>query len=432
MFTDSSRILDRAHHVLAGGPGTFSKHESRYPHGFTPDAITHGCGAYVVGTNGRRYLDTVASLGTNLLGYGHPAVQDAIMQQLACGTSFSMLHPLEVEVAELLCDVMPCAEMVRFARNGTDVTNMAIRLARAITGKRHAIFVGYHGGGGDSYGVTTDKTAGILDCLAPYNHQTRWNDLSRVPFHAYDDLAIVMVEVPSWPWNTPNADIAKTLGIYRHLADVHNALFVLDEIVTWPRYHLGGAQTLYGVIPDLCTVSKAIANGLPLAALVGKRQYMERLNTGDVFFSYTFSGETTALAAAKAVITTLRETDGLKNLHTQGQRYGDGLQALFREYALPVTLLGTPARLAVRWQDVLGVATSQELRTLWLAEHARRGILMGIGVAFPMTVWRDGDVMKLLTAAEEVCGLIRDALQAERVKEALPCPLIEDVLTVRT
>ena len=159
---DAAGWTDRAAHVLAGGPGTFSKHASRYPQGFAPEAITHGCGAYIVGTNGRRYLDTIAALGPILMGYQHPAVYQAIMEQLACGTSFSMLHPLEVIVAELLCDVLPCAEMVRFARNGTDVTNMAIRLARAVTGKRHAIFVGYHGGGSDSYGITTDKIAGIL------------------------------------------------------------------------------------------------------------------------------------------------------------------------------------------------------------------------------------------------------------------------------
>ena len=419
-------LKSRAQRVLAGGPGTFSKNGTNYPEGLVPQALVRGEGAYVWGDDGRKYLDTVAALGPILLGHANPVVNSAIRKQLLCGTSFSLMHPLEIEVAELFCDVLPCAEMVRWCRNGTDATQMAIRVARAITGKRHAIYCGYHGGGSDSYGITTDKSAGILDCLAPYNHQTRWNDLSRVPFHAYDDLAIVMVEVPSVPWGTPDADIAKTLEIYRHLADVHDALFVLDEIVTWPRYALGGAQTLYGVTPDLCTVNKAIANGLPLAALVGKRQYMERLNQGDVFASYTFAGETTALAAAKAVITTLRDTDAFENLRRQGQALGEGLQMLFGQYALPVTLLGNYARMAVRWQDVPGNASALELQTLWMAEMARRGILMGYGVIFPMTCWTTDETQKILQAAEDVCVCIADAIATNNIQDVLPCPVIHN------
>ena len=424
-------LASRAQQILAGGPGTFSKAPSRYPQGLAPTALVRGQGCYVTDTEGRRYLDTVAALGPILLGYAHPVVNQAILEQLGRGTSFSMLHPLEVEVAELLCEMLPCAEMVRWCRNGTDATGMAVRVARACTGKQHAVFVGYHGGAMDSYGITTDKTAGILPQLAPYNHQTTWGNLSTVPRHAYENLALLMVEVPSLSWGASAESVCKTLGMYRDIAHAHGALFVLDEIVTWPRYALGGAQALYGIMPDLCTVSKAIANGLPLAALVGQRQYMERLNTGDIFASYTFAGETTALAAAKAVITVLRDTDALENLQRQGQAFGDGLQALFHEYDLPVTLLGNYARMAVCWQDVSAKATILELRTLWLAEMARRGILLGTGVVFPMTCWVEKDVQKILVAAEQVCDLMEFALERGAVQDDLPCPVIQDVLAVR-
>ena len=424
-------LAHRAQQVLAGGPGTFSKAGSRYPQGFAPTALVRGQGCYVTDTEGRRYLDTVAALGPILLGYGRLAVNHAIMEQLGCGTSFSLMHPLEVEVAELLCEVLPCAEMVRWCRNGTDATHMAIRLARDFTGRAHAIFVGYHGGAGDSYGITTDKTAGILPQLAPYNHQTTWGDLSPVPRHVYENLALIMAEVPSFLWGTADETVRKTLEMYRDMAHAHGALFILDEIVTWPRYSLGGAQKLYDILPDLCTVSKAIANGLPLAALVGQRQYMERLNRGDIFASYTFAGETTALAAAQAVIAVLRDTDALTNLQRQGQALGDGLQALFHEYDLPVDLLGNYARMAVRWQDVPAKATILELRTLWLAEMARRGILLGTGVVFPMTCWMEKDVQKILAAAEQVCDLMAFALERGTVQDDLPCPVIQDVLAVR-
>ena len=240
-----------------------------------------------------------------------------------------------------------------------------------------------------------------------------------------------MAEVPSLPWGTPDETVRTTLEMYREMAHAHGAVFVLDEIVTWPRYSLAGAQGLYGVIPDLAAVSKAIANGLPLAALVGQRHYMERLNHGDIFASYTFAGETTALAAAKAVITTLRDTDGLENLRRQGQALGDGLQTLFGKYALPVTLLGNYARMAVRWQDVPGKALALELRTLWMAEMARRGILAGTGVIFPMCIYTGIEVQKILVAAEETCDLIAIALNEGKVQEIMPCSVIEDVLSVR-
>ena len=121
----------RAQRVLAGGPGTFSKSGTRYPEGLVPQALVLGEGAYVWGDDGRKYLDTVAALGPILLGHAHPIVNKAIRAQSSRGTSFSLMHPLEVEVAELLCDALPCAEMVRWCRNGTDATHMAIRVARA-------------------------------------------------------------------------------------------------------------------------------------------------------------------------------------------------------------------------------------------------------------------------------------------------------------
>lgn len=429
-----THILDRALKVLAGGPGTFSKHIFRYPQGIGPSALKCGDGCYVIGDDGKKYLDTVSALGALFLGYGHATVQEAIIQQLTAGTSFSMLHPLEVEVAELLCTVLPGMDMCRFMKNGSDATNAAIRMARAVTGKRHVITCGYAGANYDWYGITTPQNAGILPNVAPYSHQIPWGDFSSIPRHVYDDLAAVITEVPSLPWTglTHGAENeCATLAMYRNIAHAHGAVFILDEVITMLRYGLGGAQAYYHIQADLVTGGKALANGLPLAVLAGKRELMEYFNSGTIFCSYTFAGETIALAAAKAVIETLRHTDALANLQHQGQALGDGLQALFREYDLPVRLLGNYARLAVRWQDVHGTATALELRTLWLAEMARRGILAGTGVIFPMACWQEDETQLMLTAAAEVCDLMAQALAVRRVQEALPCPVIQDVLAVR-
>ena len=418
------RLQIDAESVLAGGPGTFSKASTRYPEGAAPYALVSGEGAYVTGSNGRLYLDTVAALGAVVLGHSHPAVVEAVCAQAQRGASFSMVHPLEISVAQTLCAMLPCAEMVRFARNGTDVTNMAVRLARAITGKKHVIFLGYHGGGADAYAITTDKRAGVLEALAPYNHQATWGTLETIPPAAWKDLACLMTEVPALAWGRPADEYTRQLRALQHEAHSVGALFVLDEVVTFPRWGVSGAQGLYGVIPDLTCVSKGLANGFPLAALAGQRQYMERLNDGDIFASSTFAGETTALAAATATLRCMRDTDAVARIWRYGQVLGEGLQALAQQHAVPMTVFGHPPRLGIRWPSV-------ELRTLWLQEMAKRGVLWGIGVCFPMACWGADETACLLKAAAQTCALMARAIAKDRVAQAITCPLITDVLTVR-
>jgi len=205
----------------------------------------------------------------------------------------------------------------------------------------------------------------------------------------------------------------------------------LDEIVTFPRFGLHGAQEVYSVQPDLCTVSKGIANGFPLAALVGTRASMQVLNDGAIFASYTFAGETTALAACQATLEVLETTDALDRLHTAGHQYGDGLQTLLRRHGLPGEVWGHPARLTVKWHASPDIASAEELRTFWIAEHALRQILVGYGVVFPMTCWTDAEVVRLLDTAAEVCRLMSKAIETHTVREHLRCPVIYNSSAVR-
>ena len=422
-------LIDRANVVLAGGPGTFSKHWSRYPQGIAPEALVSGEGCYVTGSDGKTYLDTVAALGPIILGYGHPAVTEAVLQQVGTGSSFSMMHPLEIEVAELLCDLIPCAEMVRFMRNGTDATSTAVRLARAYTGHEHVIYTGYHGGAMDGYGATTTKHAGILPENLEYNHQIPWGNME-IPEYITDDLAAVMVEIPALEWGTSDVVYRKQLIDYQQLAHDNGALFILDEVVSFPRFSIHGAQFIYDVPPDLCTISKGMANGFPIAALVGKRRYMERFNNGDIFASWTFAGETTGLAACKATLETLLKT-GLTNLHDMGAEYAEFLVETLEQYRLPATVYGHPARIQVRWQNMDGVS-AEMLRTIWLAEHAKRLILLGIGVIFPQACWGEKELVCLKEAAYETSQVMRQAIDDGCIENWLSCPIISDVLSVRT
>lgn len=433
MAYDEVMLRQRAERILAGGSSTFSKSWERYPAGIAPFSLVSGEGTYVTGTNGKTYLDTVGALGPNLLGYSHPVVTEAILEQVRLGTSFSMVHPLEIEVAELLCELIPCADMARLCKNGTDATSMAVRLARAITKKEDTLFIGYHGGAMDSYGSTTDKNDGILKTVAQHNFQSSWAHIPALihTWESHENLACIMGEVPALEWDEPEETYVEGLLALQGLAQRTGALFVLDEIVTFPRYDLYGAQGLYGITPDLCTVSKGIANGLPLAALVGKREYMQYLNRNSIFASWTFAGETTALAACKATLETCRDTDALETIRLLGTQFGYETRDYLELAQLPATVYGNYARIAVKWRDLPGIATAAELRTLWLQEQAKRGVLYGIGVVFPNSAWSWPILGTLLEKTEEVCDVMAKAVASQTVQQQLECPVITDVLSVR-
>ena len=172
----SQSLWRRAEKVLAGGPATLSKHPARFPQGLAPVFLDRGNGAYVWDVDGQRWIDTIAALGPILLGHDNGAVSDAAQGQAYRLTSASLSTRLEVEVAERLVEIIPGAEQVRFASNGKDITEAAVKVARYVTGKQHAIYIGYHGGFSD-YLATTDKDGGILGYLRLYNHQLPWRDL---------------------------------------------------------------------------------------------------------------------------------------------------------------------------------------------------------------------------------------------------------------
>lgn len=436
-LTNSESWWQRGLNVLAGGPATLSKHPSRFPQGLAPVVLSYGNGPYVWDMDGNRYLDTIAALGPILLGYRHHAVDRAVAEQLLNGTSFSLLHPLEIEVAEEFCALTPGIEMCRWMRNGSDATNAAVRLARAVTGKRHIICSGYHGANYDWYAITTDKNAGVLQDIAGFSHQVPWGDstaLADACAKAGDDLAAIIVEVPPFPWNgliKGTAEETALIKTYEMAARRNRSIFVLDEVITSLRYGLGGAQAYYGVSADLIGGGKALANGYPLAVLGGRRDLMRYFEGGNPFCSYTFGGETTSLAACKATLLVLQETTALDNLRMQGLTLGNGLQALFQKYDLPAEVWGNYARISIRWKAIEGIATDGELKTLWLAENVRRGILHGFGVIFPMICYQDVTVQEILNVSEIVCTIIRQAIDSGDFSMYIPCQIIDNVFSVR-
>lgn len=368
----SEALLARSRKVIPGGAQTFSKGRTQYVHGVSPLFLQRGRGSRVWDVDGGEYVDYVQGLLPNILGYAHPGVNAAVARQAAEGHSFSLPHPLEVELAERLVQAIPCAEMVRFGKNGSDATTGGVRAARAVTGRDHIACCGYHGWQ-DWYIGSTTRHAGVPAAVRALTHSFPYNDLAALErvlgLHPGGFAAVIME-----PVNFVEPHKGYLQGV-KALAHAHGALLIFDEICSGFHFGLGGAQRLYGVTPDLACFGKAMGNGYPISCIVGRADLMAVFE--DIFFSFTFAGEVASMAAALKVLDILEETDTLARMETQGRRLQDGFNALAREAGLGDRFVcaGRPQWSVLRYRTPDGGEGLLE-RSLFQQEAVKRGILI--------------------------------------------------------
>jgi len=401
-LSKSEALWQRAKEIIPRGTQTLSKGPDQFVDGVAPKYLQRGKGCHVWDVDGNEYIDYPMALGPILLGYDYRPVVEAVIKQLRDGTTFTLMHPIEVELAELLCEVIPCAEMVRFGKNGADATLAAIRIARAYTGRDHIAFCGYHGCH-DWYAVTTSLNKGIPEFNAMLIHAFEYNKLQTLEqiFAEYpNQIAAVIMEQPG---EEPKNNFLQNVI---HIAHKQGALFILDEICTGFRYALGGAQEYYGIVPDLACFGKGMANGLPISAIVGKKEFMKELN--DIFFSMTYSGETTSMAAAIATIKEIREKGVIEYIWKQGKKLRDGLQKIKDEIGIYMEIPGNPPRSGLVFRD-LGGNESLDLKSLFLQETVKRGILFGgpVYISFSHT---DEDINRTLEVSYEALRILKKAV----------------------
>jgi glutamate-1-semialdehyde aminotransferase len=419
-ITKSQELYDRASKLIPAGTQTLSKKPEMFAFGAFPIYIQKGKGCHVWDVDGNRYLDYIGALGPITLGYAYPAVNDAVRAQLEDGSIFSLPDPLEVEAAQAVVDAVPCAEMVRFLKTGAEATSAAVRIARGYTGREIVVTSGYHGWldtwAPGRRGVPKAYKESIASFT--YGDYDSESSLEAVLEKHKGNVACIMTE--STPYSS--TDWKDYLLWMRNLADKHDVPLIFDEIVTGFRLALGGAQEYFGVTPDIACFAKGISNGLPVAAVAGKRKYMEA--AADLVISSTYGGDALSLAAVVAAIKEYREKDIFTYISQTGERLISGLNELASGMNLKLQFRGYPqmSTFAFGYDDP---AVNQDLMTLLLQEMARRGILLRRGgLVFISYSHTAADIDMTIDAAREVFPMLKDALDRGDIKNRL---LVEKV-----
>ncbi|MEU0398692.1 glutamate-1-semialdehyde 2,1-aminomutase [Streptomyces sp. NPDC006197] len=402
---------ERLHAMIPGGAHTYAKGDDQYPENLAP-VISHGHGAHVWDVDGNRYVEYGSGLRSVSLGHAHPRVVEAVRRELDRGSNFVRPSILEAEAAERFLATVPTAEMVKFAKNGSDATTAAVRLARAVTGRTRVALCADHPffSVDDWFIGTTPMSAGIpatdLTVTFPYGDLPATEEL--LSRHE-GEIACLILE-PATHSDPPPGYLA---GL-RALADRHGCVLVFDEMITGFRWSEAGAQGLYGVVPDLSTFGKALGNGFAVSALAGRRDLMERggLRHSDdrVFLlSTTHGAETHSLAAAMAVQTTYTEEGITARLHALGERLAAGVREAATAMGVGdhVVVRGRASNLVFATLDENG-QPSQEYRTLFLRRLLAGGVLAPSFVV--SSALDDTDIDHTVDVVAQACAVYRKAL----------------------
>lgn len=426
---EQQALRARAHAAIPGGCHTYAKGDDQYPLN-APAFIARGDGCRVWDPDGREFIEYGMGLRSVTLGHAYAPVVQAAAAQLALGSNFNRPAPIEVECAEALLALLPRADMVKFAKDGSTVLTAAVKLARAHTGRTKVAICAEHPffSYNDWFMVTTGIPGGIPSAVGDETLRFHYNDLegaARLFDEHAGEIACVVLE-PARTEEPANDFLARL----RDLAHRHGALFVLDETITGFRWHAGGAQQVYDIEPDLSAFGKGLGNGFAVSALAGKREFMELgglRHAGERVFllSTTHGAETHALAAARAVIDIYQREDVAGTLYRQGERLARGVQAAIAAQRVEgaFSIAGRPCALLYATRDAAG-QPSQAFRALFLQELIRGGVLAPSFIV--SRAHGDADIDRTIDVVDRALAVYRRALD-EGVERHLVGPAVKPV-----
>jgi glutamate-1-semialdehyde 2,1-aminomutase len=416
----SDEYYNRALGLIPSVTQTLAKGPTQNIKGVAPKYLQRGKGSHVWDVDGNEYIDFLMGIGPLSLGYSYDKVDEAIKSQLKDGITFSLMHPLEVEVAEMIRDVVPNAEAVRYAKAGADATSAAIRAARAFTGRDKVLCCGYHGWH-DWYVSVTARNIGIPEVVKDLTYTFNYNDIDSVKNSLGEDIAAVILE--PFVFEAPKNNFLHKL---RDLCTENGTVLIFDEMWTGFRVALGGAQEYFRVNADLACFSKAVANGMPISLITGKRKIMD-LFDHDIFFYTTFGGEALSLAAVKATINELKDKNVPDYLAKQGKKLKDGYNQIAGQLGMDYTVCkGFECRTIINFDAEKSGCNPLEMKSLVQQELIKRGILWG-GFHNMSFSHSDSDVDYTLKAYGEVLPILKKAVEEKNVLGYLKGEPVEPV-----
>ena len=405
-FENSKKYLERAKSIIPSITQTFSRGPYTFVEGAFPVYAKKAFGSHFVDVDGNEYIDYLCGLGPVTLGYCYSRVDDAIKTQLENGILFSLPHKLEIDVSELICGIVPSADMVKFSKTGSGAATGSVRGARAITKREKIAYCGSGGVWHDWYASIISRNQGVpefnKDLILPFDYND-FDGLEYIFESNKNEIACVFMEATIF--DIPENDF---LNKVKKLTHENNAILIFDEIVTGFRFANGGAQELFGVQPDITVLGKGMANGMPLSAIAGKTEFMKIFD--DVFFSTTYAADTLSLAAAEATILEFKEKPVVKTLWERGSMLMDQFNKITSENSINLRLEGYPVRMKVVGQDHVG-NDSILLRSLFIQELVKRGIFVHPGVEYISFSHKKEDVEKTIQALADSVPILKKATE---------------------
>lgn len=402
----SNELHERARKIMHPVTQTLAKGPAQFINGVAPKYLKRGKGSRVWDVDGNEYIDYNMGIGPISLGYCYDKVDEAILVQLKDGITFSQMHELEVEVCEMLHKIIPNAESIRISKSGADVTSAAIRIARAFTGRKKVLCCGYHGWH-DWYISVTSRNKGIPQEVKELTYTFGYNDLESVRNSLDEDVAAVILE--PFVFEAPKNNFLHEL---QKLCKQNGTLLIFDEMWTGFRIAVGGAQEYFNIKPDLATYSKAVANGMPISFLTGRKDVMQ-LFEEEVFFFTTFGGEALSLAAAKATIRELIDKNVPAYLAEKGKMLREGYNKIADELRMNYTnCTGYDCRTIVNFNASAGDPLL--MKSLVQQEMIKRGILWA-GFHNMCYSHTDEDIAYTLKAYGEVLPILKKAVEEKNI-----------------
>ncbi len=429
----SMALWERAQQLIPGGTQLVSRRPTRYANGVSPVYAVKAKGARFQDVDGHEYIDWVSGIGAIILGYCDPVIDDAVRQQMSTGTMYSINHELEIELAEELCNTIPSCEMVRYAKCGGEACAIAVRIARGATGRDKVLFCGYHGWHDWYLAANLSAEAnlnahlfpgiepiGVPKALAETALPFPFGDVNSLgnllDQHRGQVAAVIMEPLRS---ELPPAGYLE--GV-RKLCSERNVVLIFDEVSCGWRTRIGGIQEYTGVTPDMTVLAKAISNGYPMGAVVGKQDVMQAATP--MFISSTYWSDTLGLRAALTTIRELKKRKVPEYLDQLGQKLKNQLNGVAEETGLPVRCVGLNVHPSLQFQ-VEDAGVKAKLTTLFIQEMAKRGS-HGYASFYTNASQGPAELDQTVNAAREVFPILRDGLERGKLDALLETQVAQD------